>query len=595
HKLKSVHLLCLALGGGADGQTLTQSESVIKRPGESHKLTCTGSGFALSSHWMDWARQAPGKGLEWVATETQSSQYYSPSVQGRFHISRDNNRQQVYLQMNSLKTEDSAVYYCTRNSHYNVKHCAAFDYWGSGTKVTVSSVCFTGIAPSLFPVVQCSPALGDKLTVGCLVHNFNPMSAITWTDAAGTTLPTSVQYPPVTGNNMHVGFSSIEVKKSDWDSWKSFTCLVDNQSIKVENKPSPPKVSLLKEPRGTSQVLFCTAEDFLPINISVKWKKNGQDVTAKVWDPKLNGGTYSTVSLLEVSNTDWNSGAVYSCEVSHMQNLYIKKASKGKRFLSFKITIILFTAVVTVNLKQPSPKEIFINKQAKLECVVAGQDREIIQKTQIRWEIEGPNQRNSTTEEIKSEGAIHKKTSTLTQSLSDWLTVEKVRCSAEGEHVSPVTEEIIVQKGADGKDPRVTIHILPDEFIVDKVTLICLVSSSVKQDFYIAWSEYVGQNNGDYTDGVTFLPQKHDDHYRVTSLYTTTKKKWESKYTFACNVWPAGRSDKINPTQVSNAGVSCILEAEDDYSSLWSTTSFFIFLFIFSLSYNVIFSLHQVK
>uniref|UniRef100_A0A3B3UZS1 Ig-like domain-containing protein n=1 Tax=Poecilia latipinna TaxID=48699 RepID=A0A3B3UZS1_9TELE len=479
--LRAQLLLIFILCAGADGQTLTQSESVIKRPGESHKLTCTGSGFALSSHWMDWARQAPGKGLEWVATATQSSQYYSPSVQGRFHISRDNNRQQVYLQMDSLKTEDSAVYYCTRNSH--------------GTKVTVSS----GIAPSLFPVVQCSPALGDKLTVGCLVHNFNPMSAITWTDAAGTALPTSVQYPPVTGNNMHVGFSSIEVKKSDWDSWKSFTCLVDNQSIKVENKPSPPKVT-----------------------------------------------------------------------------------------------------VVTVNLKQPSPKEIFINKQAKLECVVAGQDREIIQKTQIRWEIEGPNQRNSTTEEIKSEGAIHKKTSTLTQSFSDWLTVEKVRCSAEGEHVSPVTEEIIVQKG-DGKEPTVTLHILPDEFIVDKVTLICLVSSSVKQDFYIAWSEYVGQNNGVYTDGVTFLPQKHDDHYRVTSLYTTTKKKWESKYTFVCNVWPAGRSDKINPTQVSNAGdfsnmtVSCILEAEDDYSSLWSATSFFIFLFIFSLSYNVIFSLHQVK
>ena len=90
---------------------LVESGEGLVQPGKSLKLSYAASGFTFNDYSMHWVRQATEKGLEWVADI--STDY---TVKGQFTISRDNAKNTLYMQMSSLRSEDTDMYYCGRHT-----------------------------------------------------------------------------------------------------------------------------------------------------------------------------------------------------------------------------------------------------------------------------------------------------------------------------------------------------------------------------------------------------------------------------------------------------------------------------------------------
>nr|NDP13832.1 immunoglobulin mu heavy chain [Bos taurus] len=127
---------------------LRESGPSLVKPSQTLSLTCTVSGFSLSSYGVGWVRQAPGKALECLGgIYGGGGTEYNPALKSRLSITKDNSKSQVSLSLSSVTTEDTATYYCARHftgSLVGGDGCVAwmglyFDAWGQGLLVTVSS------------------------------------------------------------------------------------------------------------------------------------------------------------------------------------------------------------------------------------------------------------------------------------------------------------------------------------------------------------------------------------------------------------------------------------------------------------------------
>uniref|UniRef100_A0A3P9BT58 Ig-like domain-containing protein n=1 Tax=Maylandia zebra TaxID=106582 RepID=A0A3P9BT58_9CICH len=97
-------------------EQLTQPASETVQPGQRLTITCQVS-YSVTGYYTAWIRKPAGKGLEWIGmAATGSTTYYKDSLKSKFSISTDSSSKTVTLTGQNLQPDDTAVYYCARNS-----------------------------------------------------------------------------------------------------------------------------------------------------------------------------------------------------------------------------------------------------------------------------------------------------------------------------------------------------------------------------------------------------------------------------------------------------------------------------------------------
>uniref|UniRef100_UPI0023F59713 ADI-26906 Fab Heavy Chain n=1 Tax=Homo sapiens TaxID=9606 RepID=UPI0023F59713 len=218
---------------------LVQSGAEVKKPGASVKVSCKASGFNIKDYYMHWVRQAPGQRLEWMGwiDLENANTIYDAKFQGRVTITRDTSASTAYMELSSLRSEDTAVYYCARDAYGRY----FYDVWGQGTLVTVSSASTKG--PSVFPLAPSSKSTsGGTAALGCLVKDYFPEPVtVSWNSGA---LTSGVHtFPAVLQSSGLYSLSSVVTVPSSSLGTQTYIC-------NVNHKPSNTKVDKKVEPKS---------------------------------------------------------------------------------------------------------------------------------------------------------------------------------------------------------------------------------------------------------------------------------------------------------------------------------------------------------
>ncbi|XP_028841734.1 uncharacterized protein LOC114793774 [Denticeps clupeoides] len=515
---------------------LDQTEPQIKRPGETFKISCKVSGFSMTSYYMHWIRQKPGKPLEWIGSINSGTRYYSEALKDQFIMTEDISLSTQYLQAKSLRAEDTAVYYCARSPSGGW----AFDYWGKGTMVTVTNAS-PSPPQSIFPMFGCGAASGGFYTVACLAHGFSPAESVTfkWKNHAGAQMTDFIQYPAIQKDGTYSRVSQLRVPEKDWEDKKSFICLAEHPSgekqATLEKKevrvqlpslyvmtPSQDEINI----NGTA-TFACLASEFSPATHTFKWQLNDVDKPETYSYASHDENNHTATSFFRIPASEWVSNTKVKCVFD-----------LGQHGQQIKEVELLDSDCrqdpVAIRIIPPSEEDLLVNKSGYITCNISGNIKGVIQAELMAGG-------KTLVSKNESNGGYYIERAKI--KYSEWRNWSDYTCSVKHDSFPTGKKDVTFYNYDLGEKNchKPTIYLLPppEQIYSDTVTLTCYVKDFSPKQLFVSWlANDKVVNDDDYLRSTATPYKTGEDRFSTYSQLTFKRHLWEADdVVFSCVVY----------------------------------------------------------
>uniref|UniRef100_A0A8C6VIL2 Ig-like domain-containing protein n=1 Tax=Naja naja TaxID=35670 RepID=A0A8C6VIL2_NAJNA len=398
-----------------------------------------------------------------------------------------------------------------------------------------------GQAPTVFPLSPCNQdiATTSQVSIGCLVKGYFPEPAtVQWNSGAITS--GIHNFPPVLlGSNHYTHSSLLTIPVSQWQS-QSFQCNVHHAATDtrinkiIDRDPVGPEIQMSHsscDSRDGVIQLLCRITDFYPKQLDIEWKVGSRSGLLHPYNypPWQNPGTYtfSTTSIVNVTQGDWQRGNVYYCGNP------CSITNQGERQTQ---EISCPSGNVNVYLVPPTPRALYIDRNSKISCVVNNLQNE--QGLKITWSREKNGHLNvDETEVVEEPNGTYTGVRHLNVIAQDWESGESFTCTVEHpSFVSPVIKNIFKTRG-NKKAPKV--YVFPphrDELNPGRsLSLVCMANGFYPEDIDIQWLQDHNPVSEDQYVTTPAMKNKHDDSFFAMSKLSISRDDWNER-AFTCMV-----------------------------------------------------------